>query len=43
MLWCDYVPERDGDVLQSIKTLKQINGVDVKQFWLENKKPAAKL
>ena len=32
-LWYDFVPERDGDLLRSIKTLQKINGVPVKEFW----------
>ena len=35
MTWviCDFVPERDTEILRSIKTLQDINGVPVKEFW----------
>ena len=32
-LRCDFKPERDGEILRSIKTLEQINGKPAKEFW----------
>jgi hypothetical protein len=34
-LWIDYHPERDADVLRSIKTLETINGKPAAEFWNE--------
>ena len=34
-LWCDFKPERDTELLKSIKTLKSINGKPVADFWKE--------
>jgi len=33
LLFCDFVPERDGSILRSIKTLERINGTPVAEFW----------
>lgn len=39
-LWCDFKPERDAEILRSIKTLERMNGKPVDQFWKEqSKKP----
>jgi serine/threonine protein kinase/Leucine-rich repeat (LRR) protein len=40
-LWCDFKPERDTEILRSIKTLKKINEKPVKAFWeeVDAKKP----
>ena len=35
ILYCDFVPQRDAELLRSIKTLETINGKDAKQFWKE--------
>jgi Leucine-rich repeat (LRR) protein len=32
-LWCDFDPKRDTEILRSIKTLEQINGLPVAEFW----------
>ncbi len=32
-LFCDFRPYRDTQVLRSLKTLKEINGVEAKEFW----------
>src|SRR5262249_40988273 len=32
-LRCDFRPERDTDLLRSLKTLEQINGKPAAQFW----------
>jgi serine/threonine-protein kinase len=32
-LWCDFVPQRDSELLRSIKTLEKINGLPVAEFW----------
>jgi hypothetical protein len=34
-LRCDFEPERDAEILRSIKTLESINGKPVKEFWKE--------
>ena len=34
-LWCDFRPERDSEILRSIKTLEKINEKSVKEFWKE--------
>jgi uncharacterized membrane protein len=34
-LFCDFKPERDADILRSIKTLETINGKPAKDFWKE--------
>ncbi len=34
-LECDFKPERDTDILRSIKTLATMNGKPVKEFWKE--------
>jgi hypothetical protein len=34
-LKCDFQPERDADILRSIKTLKNINGKPAEEFWKE--------
>jgi eukaryotic-like serine/threonine-protein kinase len=34
-LYCDFKPERDAEILRSIKTLETINGKPVEQFWKE--------
>ena len=44
-LRCDFKPERDAEILRSIKTLETINGKPAAEFWKEvdakaaNKKP----
>ncbi len=44
-LWCDFKPERDVEILRSLKTLETINGKRAAEFWKEvdakaaNKKP----
>jgi hypothetical protein len=40
-LFCDFKPERDTEVLRSIKTLETINGKPAGEFWkeVEGKKP----
>jgi len=35
VIWCDFQPYRDAQILRSIKTLKQINGKPVAEFWKE--------
>ena len=32
---CDFKPERDAELLRSLKTLETINGKPVAQFWKE--------
>lgn len=32
-LYCDFQPERDTEILRSIKTLETINGLPVAEFW----------
>jgi Leucine-rich repeat (LRR) protein len=32
-LYCDFQPERDAEILRSIKTLTQINGIPAAEFW----------
>ncbi len=32
-LWCDFEPERDTELLRSIKTLETINGKPAAEFW----------
>ena len=32
-LGCDFVPERDGEILRSVKTLTYVNDQPVKEFW----------
>jgi hypothetical protein len=45
VLGCDFKPERDKEILRSIKTLESINGKPAADFWREvdakttNKKP----
>jgi hypothetical protein len=34
-LKCDFRPERDAEILRSIKTLEKINNKDAVQFWKE--------
>jgi formylglycine-generating enzyme required for sulfatase activity/serine/threonine protein kinase len=34
-LRCDFRPERDAEILRSIKTLEEINGKPVAEFWKE--------
>ena len=34
-LRCDFKPERDAEILRSIKTLETINGKPAKEFWQE--------
>jgi serine/threonine protein kinase len=43
-LRCDFKPERDAEILRSIKTLEKINGKPAKEFWAEvdAKKPEKK-
>jgi hypothetical protein len=40
-LWCDFKPERDSEVVRSIKTLEKINDKPPNQLWkeVEEKKP----
>jgi hypothetical protein len=33
LLWCDFVPKRDAEVLRAVKSLGQINSVNVYDFW----------
>ncbi|MBI5683891.1 MAG: protein kinase [Verrucomicrobia bacterium] len=33
-LLCDFVPDRDGDLLRGIKTLERINGLPAPAFWM---------
>jgi serine/threonine protein kinase len=37
-LWLDYQPERDAEVLRSIKGLVRINGMSAPEFWKAQKK-----
>jgi len=37
-LWCDFQPERDAEILRSIKTLETINGKPAAEFWKEVEK-----
>ena len=37
-LWLDYQPERDAEVLRSLKGLKQINGKPAAEFWKAQEK-----
>jgi len=30
---CDFIPERDAEILRSIKTLETINGLPAAEFW----------
>jgi uncharacterized membrane protein len=41
VLWCDCKPERDAEILRSIKTLERINDKPAAEFWKEQeaKKP----
>src|SRR5262249_21811052 len=32
-VWCDFKPERDTELLRSIKTLEKINGKPAAEFW----------
>ena len=32
-IWCDFKPERDAEILRSIKTLEKINGKPAAEFW----------
>jgi hypothetical protein len=43
-LQCDFEPERDAEVLRSIKTLEKINDKPAAEFWKEvdAKNPAKK-
>ena len=34
-LWCDFKPERDAEILRSIRTLESINGKEALAFWKE--------
>jgi hypothetical protein len=34
-LACDFMPERDAQLLRSIQTLEKINGKPAKEFWKE--------
>jgi len=34
-LWCDFKPERDAEILRSIKTLEKINDKPAADFWKE--------
>ncbi len=34
-LGCDFKPERDTEILRSIKTLETINGKPAAEFWKE--------
>jgi hypothetical protein len=40
-LGCDFKPERDAEILRSIKTLEAINGKPAAEFWkdVDAKKP----
>jgi Leucine-rich repeat (LRR) protein len=33
LLWCDFVPKRDAEVLRAVKSLDQINSTNVSDFW----------
>jgi len=35
---CDFQPERDAEILRSIKTLETINGKPAAEFWKEVEK-----
>lgn len=35
---CDFQPERDAEILRSIKTLETINGKPAAEFWKSNEK-----
>ena len=35
---CDFLPERDAEILRSIQTLETINGKPAEEFWKENGK-----
>jgi len=35
LLWCEFKPERDTEILRSIKTLETINGKPAAKFWKE--------
>ncbi len=35
ILWLDFIPERDTELLGSIKTLEEINGKPTAEFWKE--------
>jgi hypothetical protein len=35
ILECDYMPNRDAEILRSIKTLETINGQAREAFWKE--------
>ena len=41
LLTCDFKPERDAEILRSIKTLETINGKPAEEFWkdVDAKKP----
>jgi hypothetical protein len=32
-IWCDFKPERDAEVLRSLRTLETINRKPAKEFW----------
>jgi hypothetical protein len=34
-LGCDFLPERDAEIVRSIKTLEKINGKPAAEFWKE--------
>ena len=38
-LGCDFKPERDAEILRSIKTLETINGKPAAEFWKEFEAP----
>jgi tetratricopeptide (TPR) repeat protein/tRNA A-37 threonylcarbamoyl transferase component Bud32 len=44
LLWCDFVAERDADVLRAVKSLEQINDKPVVEFWkdVDNKRSEKK-
>jgi len=37
-LWLDYQPERDAEVLRSLKGLEQINDLPAREFWKAQEK-----
>jgi hypothetical protein len=37
-LWLDYQPERDAEVLRSLKGLVQVNGKPAGEFWKAQEK-----
>jgi hypothetical protein len=40
-LWCDFKPERDAEILRSLKTLEKINYKPAAEFWkdVDTRKP----